>query len=96
MKTSVLMLLFPLICLTACSTERVVIRTIPVEVIVRERIAVPAEHLVTIEPQARPAGSVTYGQAIELWSHDRASIGILNGQLDAIGALNDESQPGEN
>ena len=60
----------------------------PVEVVVRERVPVPPDLLAESPKQAIP-DTLTFGQAIELWSEDRASLDTVNGQLRGIKELSE-------
>jgi hypothetical protein len=51
-----------------------------------ERIPVPTDLLVTEAPAEIPEG-LTYGQAIHLWSIDRAALETVNGRLEAVRVL---------
>ena len=73
--------------LASCATETIVDRPVPVEVIRYERVPIPADLLVKHNKTAIPDG-LTYAEAIELWSLDRAIIDTHNGQLDALRSLN--------
>ena len=86
-----LKLIFLLILLTLCGCEtvRIVEKPVVVEVVKFKRVPVPAEHLVLHHKTTLPA-TLTYGEAIQLWAADRAIIDTQNGQLEAIGVLNDE------
>lgn len=75
--------------LTACGTERVITKPVVVETTKIERVLVPADLLVQHQKTTIPE-ALTYGEAIELWSLDRASIEKQNGQLKAIESLNEE------
>ncbi len=74
--------------LTSCGTERVIEEPVGVEVVRVEYVAVPSDLLLMRQPTTIPE-SVTYGEALLLWSEDRATIGALLGQLEGIGVLND-------
>ena len=76
--------------LTGCATERVVEKPVPVPVPgPTQYVEVPTELVTTREKTSIP-DSITYGQAIELWSRDRATIDIINGQLLGIKSLGDD------
>ena len=79
---------FLLLFLTSCGSERVIEKPVIHEVVRIERIAVPSEHLVRHIKTTIPE-TISYGEAIQLWSEDRAIIEIQNGQLEAIEVLND-------
>ena len=82
----VLIPLFLTLSLTACGTERLVEKPVPVEVVRVEYIPIPADMFHMEQKQTIPE-TLTYGQAIELWSEDRATIEALNARLRAIQAL---------
>lgn len=82
MKTPVLILLCLMKCLTACSPTQLVPDPVLVEV-PGERVLVKCQDLEPIAPTARPAGAVTYGEAIGLWADDRAALATVNGKLGA-------------
>lgn len=88
MRTSACLSLFLLswLTLSGCSNTRIVEKPVPVEVVRVEVVPIPAELLHVEHKQSIP-DQITYGQAIELWSEDRATIDILNGRLDAIRIL---------
>ena len=90
MKMRALVLLCLLSFLMACSTERVVLKPEIVEITTTEYVAVPADLTTPISKQERPDGDVTYGDAINLWVLERATIDTLNGRLKAIESLGDE------
>lgn len=77
--------------LTACGSTEIVTQPVPVEVEVTKFIPVPSEHLVQRIPSTLPE-VLTYGEALQLWAEDRASIRTLNGQLRAIEELTDGSE----
>lgn len=83
-----------LVCLTylcsACGTQtRIVERPVPVEVPgPTQWIPIPAE-LLTLHQKSTVPPAITFGDAILLWSIDRAIIDTLNGALSAIGSLNE-------
>ena len=91
MKKRVLAPLCLLFLSTACSTtERVVLKPEIVEITTTEYVAVPADLTTPIAKQSRPDGDITYGDAINLWVLERATIDTLNGRLKAIESLGDE------
>lgn len=72
--------------LTACATETVIPEPVIVEVERTVYVPVPAD--LTARRDAVPVpDSATYGDLVELWARDRATIAILNGRLDGIKAL---------
>ena len=71
-----------------CATERIVEKPVPVNVVRTERVPVPSDMLVRHQKTTVP-DSLTYGEAIQLWSEDRRIIDTLLGQIEAIEALND-------
>lgn len=78
-------------CLTACATEVIVEKPVPVEVEVVKWTPVPAD-LTIQEPKKPIPDELSYGEAIELWSQDRASLETVNARLRAIQGLSDESR----
>ena len=90
MWTHVLVLTFPVLLLTACATERIVEKPVPVEVIRVEQTPVP-DDLLILHAKTTIPDTLTYGEAIQLWAEDRALVDILNGQLIAIGKLNEQT-----
>ena len=83
----VLLLLLTPLFLTACATERVIEKPVPVPVPgPTQYVEVPPDLVTTREKTFIPA-SITYGEALELWSLDRAAIDKLNGQLLGIKSL---------
>lgn len=89
-----LMRVSALICLSslsvACATEVIVEKPVPVEVEVIKWTPVPAD-LTRQEPKKAIPDALSYGQAIELWSKDRASLDIVNARLSAVEGLSDET-----
>ncbi len=61
-----------------------------VEVDKVQRVPVPVELTERSAKQQRPAGSVTYGDAIAMWADDRAALDACNAKLSEIRALSDE------
>lgn len=88
MRMPVLIPLFTLLLLGACGTTKIVEKPVPVEVVRFERVPVPSDLLVRHQPATIPE-QLTYGEAIQLWSADRAIIETLLGQIRAIESLND-------
>lgn len=85
----VLTLAFLLSLLTACGTEKVVEKPVPVRVEVVKWTPVPKDLTRQLPKQAIP-DTLTYGQAIELWSRDRGSLDIVNARLRGIQELSSE------
>ena len=82
-----LLLLFPIMSCASCGTREIVVeKPVPVEVTVVEYVPVPPE-LLQQRPQAAIPDGLTYGQALELWSRDRASLEAQNASLKAIAEL---------
>ena len=77
--------------LIACASERVVTQPEIVEIIKVEKVHVPANLLIQHNKTTIQAGEVTYGEALEYWSLDRAIIDTLNGQIRGIESLNEQS-----
>ena len=86
MRMRVLALLSLTLLFSACATERIVEKPVPYEVIVVDYIEVPHDLTGGMAKQRIPDG-ITYGEAIELWSEDRATIDTLNGKMWAIRSL---------
>lgn len=86
MRVSILLCL--LICLTACGTTKVVEKPVLVETVRTEFRAVPGDLLVIAHKTTIPE-TLTYGEAMLLWSADRAIIDVQNGQIEAIESLNE-------
>jgi hypothetical protein len=72
--------------LTACAHETLVEVPVPVEIVRVERVPVPADLLVTEAPAEIPQG-LTFGDALYLWSVDRANLETVNGRLEAVRVL---------
>ena len=72
-----------------CAKERIVEVPVPVEVVKIQRVQVPDDFLTQHNPVSIPE-KVTYGRVLELWAVDRSIIETQNGQLRAIGALNEQ------
>jgi hypothetical protein len=72
--------------LPACAREIVVEKPVPVEIVKVERVPVPADLLVTEAPAEIPQG-LTFGDALYLWSVDRAALETVNGRIEAVRAL---------
>jgi hypothetical protein len=70
----------------ACANERLIEVPVPVEIVRVERVPVPTDLLVTEAPAEIPQG-LTFGDALYLWSVDRASLETVNGRLEAVRAL---------
>ena len=86
-----LVLLYLSISLMACSTtERVVLKPEIVEITNTVYVSVPADLTTPIAKQERPDVDLTYGDAINLWVLERATIDTLNGRLKAIESLSEE------
>lgn len=54
-----------------------------------EYVRIPGRLLI-IHTLSDVPDSITYGELIELWAADRASLDKANGQLSAIGSLQSE------
>jgi len=72
--------------LAGCVREVIVEKPVPVEVVVEKPIPVPADFLIQ-RNKSTFQGSLTYGEALQLWSADRANLDILNAQIRAIQGL---------
>ena len=82
-------LMFPLLCLTACASERLVPVTKVVEVPGPVRWqAIPKALLKPCEPLPIPERA-TYADLIEIHAGDRSVIDTCEGQLEAIRSLGD-------
>jgi hypothetical protein len=75
--------------LSACAPQKVAVQPTVVEVVRVERVPVPSDLLALHNPSTIP-NELTYGELIQLWSADRGTITILNGQIEAIRSLNEE------
>jgi len=89
MLMRVLIPLFLLSWLTACATEVIVEKPVVVEVEVVKWTPIPTEFTVE-SPKSVIPDTLTYGEAISLWSVDRSTLDILNGRLRGIQELSDE------
>lgn len=76
--------------LSACATKIVEV-PVPVEVVRVERTPVPRDLLIQHQKTDIPE-SLTWGEAIQLWSADRAIIDTLLGQIQAIATLDGTDQ----
>lgn len=85
----ILLFLASLLTLYGCESTRIVEKPVLVEVVKFERVPVPDKHLVIHNKTTLP-DSLTYAEAIQLWAEDRAIVDKQNGQLEAIGVLNNE------
>lgn len=92
MKTPVLTLLFLTLFLTACGSTKVVEKPVPVYIDRVEYIDVPYDLTIRRNKTTLP-DTITYGEALELWAVDRATIDTLNGQMEAVESLNKEELP---
>lgn len=92
------MLIKAMICvgvLHGCSGQRVIEKPIVVTVSGPvKHIEVPAELLVQHNKTTIPE-SLTYGEAMQLWGADRATIDTQNGQTQGIAILNLEDSISE-
>ena len=75
---------------SACGTTKIVEKPVPVEVIVVKYVPVPDSFLIRREKSTIP-NNLTYGEAMQLWIEDRATLDVQNNQLLAIGTL--DGQP---
>lgn len=75
---------------TACGTTEIIEKPVPVEVEVVKWVPVPKDLTREVPKRSIPT-ALTYGQAIELWSMDRASLETANARLRAIQGLSDET-----
>jgi hypothetical protein len=91
-KTPVLILLFPMLLLTACAETKIIEKPVPVYIDRVEYIPVPYDLTIKRNKTAIPE-TLTYGEALELWSVDRATIETLNGQMEAVESLGQEELP---
>ena len=89
MLMRVLILLFLASWLTACATEVIVEKPVPVEVEVVRWTPIPADLTEQIIKKPIPVG-LTYGEAIDLWSQDRVSLDVVNARLRGIQELSDD------
>jgi hypothetical protein len=61
-----------------------------IETIKVERVPVPSV-LLGLHNASTIPDSITYGEMVQLWSADRDTIMILNGQILAIRSLNENN-----
>ncbi len=94
MKTLVLTPLSLALLLSGCASERIVERPVPVPVETVKYIPVPADLLVPCQKASVPQG-VTYGEALALWSRDRASVDTCAARLLAIRQLRPPAPSGQ-
>ena len=94
MKTPVLTLLFLTLFLTACGNTKIIEKPVPVPYEVTRYVDVPDDLVIPREKTEIPE-TITYGEALELWSVDRATIDTLNGQMEAVDSLSEESPESE-
>lgn len=80
-----------LLTLSACSTTEIVEKPVPVEVVKTEFVPVPADLVAEIPKNTVPDG-LTFADALELWSEDRAIIDTLNARLRGIQGLSEDSE----
>lgn len=92
MKTSVLTLLFLTLLLTACGNTKIIEKPVPVYIDKVEYVPVPYDLTMKRNKTTIP-DAITYGEALELWSIDRATIDTLNGQMEAVESLGQEELP---
>jgi hypothetical protein len=86
MRALPLLCLLPFVLLSSCTREVLVDRPVPVEIVRVEYVKIPSD--LTVErPKAPVPPDLTYGDALSLWSEDRARIDTLNGQIRAIRSL---------
>ena len=90
MRTHALILLFLLLCLTACGTERVVLKPEIVEIAGPTKWVEIPDDLVMQEPLIAIPDGATYGDLIEILGLERASKIRLNGRLAGIDSLGDD------
>lgn len=88
MKMRVWALLCPIALSVACGTERIVERPVIHEIVKTEWREVPADLLSRCDKTIIEDG-MTYGEALEMWAKDRASIDACNGKLAGIKSLGD-------
>ena len=77
---------FAMVLLAGCATERVVLVPEVVTVVETQWREIPGDLTRTQGKTTVPA-TLTYGEALEAWSRDRAAIDKLNGQLTGIRSL---------
>ena len=70
-----------------CGPTRVIEKPVIHEVIKTEWRNVPADLLAPCG-KTEIMSDMTYGEAIEAWAQDRATVDACNGQIDAIRSLN--------
>ena len=81
-------LFLPLL-LIACANETIVEVPVLVEVPVTQWREIPPE-LTRQQSKTTIPDALTYGEALEAWSRDRAAVDKLNGQLLGIKSLSRE------
>ena len=90
MKIRASILLCLTLFLTACGNNQVVIpKPEIVEIVRTETVPVPEPLTAPIPATVIPA-ALTYGEALEQWSKDRAIIVALNARLKAIRGLGEQ------
>lgn len=83
-----LLLIYLLSWLAACGgIEPVIPDPVVVEIVRVERVPVPVD-LLTQRPKTVIPEVLTYGEAIEAWAEDRASLDIQNAKLREIANAN--------
>ena len=88
MRVWILLLTLPWF--AACGATKIVEKPVPYPVPgPTQYVEVPADLTLNREKTTIPE-SITYGQALELWSRDRSTIDTLNGQLLGIKSLNEQ------
>ena len=83
------MLTFLALPLTGCVREVIVEKPVPVPVPGPTKWVDVPRNLVVIRNKTTLPETLSYGESLQLWSADRATIEALNGQLRAIQGLND-------
>lgn len=75
-----------LILSTGCSNQKIIPEPVVVEVPVTKYVPVPPRLLVQYQKAELPE-TLNYGEALQLWAEDRATIDSLLGQIVAIETL---------
>ena len=77
---------------SGCGTTEVIVeKPVPVEVVRVERVPVPIDLLIQRNKSTLP-DALKYGEALQLWAEDRANLDSVNAQLGAIQGLSNGDQ----
>ena len=92
LRVYALMLIFLPALLVGCGTTEVIVeKPVPVEVVRVERVPVPIDLLIQRNKSTLP-DALKYGEALQLWAEDRANLDSVNAQLGAIQGLSNGDQ----